>query len=291
MAEHLIDGEFQSDKYPTTPRGKVPLSCKDMMAQDLLWEYAQRRRKIDADFSADLEAALRAQGYVPLDEPVPALDAKHQQVSDQCRAVAHIAKTISEVHGDLAKTYAHHGPEAHMDFVGRLTAERMEVLGDMANGMDIVQPEDEWLNPIFEGVPALPMDPAMTGRFDAKTAFAALSPDEQRSIGEAGLLLAYCIDRKEFLDPPGRAKPVPRTDLYRAFETAESEAYELLLDAARACELPEFDASPPAPPGLAIFGIAQCAVCGCTEAHACPEGCGWATEARDLCTRCAAAAH
>jgi hypothetical protein len=30
MSEHLIDGEFQSDKYPTTPRGKVPLSCKDV---------------------------------------------------------------------------------------------------------------------------------------------------------------------------------------------------------------------------------------------------------------------
>ncbi len=63
MAEHLIDGEFQSDKYPTTPRGKVPLSCKDPAAQDLLWEYAQRRRAVDAAFSADLEEALRLAGY------------------------------------------------------------------------------------------------------------------------------------------------------------------------------------------------------------------------------------
>lgn len=29
MGSHLIDGEFQSDKYPTCPRGKVPLSVKD----------------------------------------------------------------------------------------------------------------------------------------------------------------------------------------------------------------------------------------------------------------------
>jgi hypothetical protein len=65
MGSHLIDGEFQSDKYPTTPRGKVPLSVKDPMAADLLWEYAQRRRAVDAEFSADLEAALRAAGYVP----------------------------------------------------------------------------------------------------------------------------------------------------------------------------------------------------------------------------------
>ena len=63
MGTHLIDGEFQSDKYPTTPRGKVPLSVRDTTAQDLLWEYAQRRRAVDAEFAEDLEAALRAAGY------------------------------------------------------------------------------------------------------------------------------------------------------------------------------------------------------------------------------------
>jgi hypothetical protein len=62
---HLIHGEFQSDKYPTTPRGKVPLSCKDPTAQDLLWRYAQRRRAVDAEFAADLELALRTAGYEP----------------------------------------------------------------------------------------------------------------------------------------------------------------------------------------------------------------------------------
>jgi hypothetical protein len=65
MSAHLIEGEFQSDKYPTTPRGKVPLSCKDPDAQDLLWEYAQRHRARDAEFSRDLEQALRNAGYVP----------------------------------------------------------------------------------------------------------------------------------------------------------------------------------------------------------------------------------
>lgn len=65
MGAHIVDGEFQSDKYPTTPRGKVPLSVKDKTAQDLLWEYAQRRRAVDAEFSADLETALRDAGYVP----------------------------------------------------------------------------------------------------------------------------------------------------------------------------------------------------------------------------------
>ncbi len=70
MGAHLIDGEFQSDKYPSCPRGKVPLSCKDKTAQDLLWEYAQRRRAVDAEFSADLEQALRSAGYEPLEAMV-----------------------------------------------------------------------------------------------------------------------------------------------------------------------------------------------------------------------------
>jgi hypothetical protein len=63
MGAHIIEGEFQSDKYPTTPRGKVPLSVRDSMAQDLLWQYAQRRRTVDAEFSDDLETALKAAGY------------------------------------------------------------------------------------------------------------------------------------------------------------------------------------------------------------------------------------
>jgi hypothetical protein len=65
MGAHLINGEFQSDKYPTTPRGKVPLSVRDKSAQDLLWRYAQRRRQIDSEFSDDLQSALKAAGYSP----------------------------------------------------------------------------------------------------------------------------------------------------------------------------------------------------------------------------------
>lgn len=59
------NGEFQSDKYPTCPPGKVPLSVKDPTAQDLLWQYAQRRRLVDAEFADDLELALVNAGYEP----------------------------------------------------------------------------------------------------------------------------------------------------------------------------------------------------------------------------------
>jgi hypothetical protein len=62
---HIRNGEFQSDKYPTCPPGKVPLSVKDPTAQDLLWRYAERRRAVDAEFADDLEFALRFVGYEP----------------------------------------------------------------------------------------------------------------------------------------------------------------------------------------------------------------------------------
>lgn len=63
MGAHLIDGQFQSDKYTWCLPGFVPLKLTDQMAQPLLWEYAQRRRMVDAEFADDLEAALLAAGY------------------------------------------------------------------------------------------------------------------------------------------------------------------------------------------------------------------------------------
>lgn len=64
MGAHInSNGEFQSDKYPTCPPGKVPLSVKDKTAQALLWAYAQRRRSVDAEFSDDLETCLVAAGF------------------------------------------------------------------------------------------------------------------------------------------------------------------------------------------------------------------------------------
>lgn len=34
--------------------------------------------------------------------------------------------------------------------------------------------------------------------------------------------------------------------------------------------------------------LPTCTVCGCSEDHACPEGCAWATQDPDLCTACVA---
>lgn len=59
MGSHINrDGKFQSDKYPSCPPGKVPLSVEDPRIQDLLLEVARRWRNIDEEFSRDLEDAV-----------------------------------------------------------------------------------------------------------------------------------------------------------------------------------------------------------------------------------------
>jgi len=55
---HIIDGEFQSDKYPWCKAGFVPLKITDPMAQDLLIKYAIRRASKDPEFSDDLRKCV-----------------------------------------------------------------------------------------------------------------------------------------------------------------------------------------------------------------------------------------
>jgi hypothetical protein len=65
MGSHIINGQFQSDKYTWCLPGFVPLKVTDPMAQPVLWQYAQTRRERDPEFADDLEFALRAAGFNP----------------------------------------------------------------------------------------------------------------------------------------------------------------------------------------------------------------------------------
>lgn len=100
MGEHLIDGEFQSDKYPTCPRGKLPLSLKDPMAQDLIWEYAQRRRPVDPEFSADVIEGLRLKGYLGpgVQAAVPAADSSIDPIVEAIEEFIEEKTTSSHIH-------------------------------------------------------------------------------------------------------------------------------------------------------------------------------------------------
>lgn len=106
---HIIDGEFQSDKYPTTPRGKVPLSVKDKMAQDLLWAYARRHRMLDAEFSDDLEFALKKAGYIGAMPQTAALERLMDLITDlPGGALGYVAQTTPPYKLDVI-TIALHG--------------------------------------------------------------------------------------------------------------------------------------------------------------------------------------
>jgi hypothetical protein len=96
MGAHINErGEFQSDKYPTTPAGKVPLSVKDPTAQDLLWTYAQRRRVVDSEFADDLETALRSAGHRPVDERKYLVDSEGYQHDDERAAWQHASRLLT----------------------------------------------------------------------------------------------------------------------------------------------------------------------------------------------------
>jgi hypothetical protein len=131
MGAHIDkDGKFQSDKYPTCPAGKVPLSITDKTAQPLLWAYAQLHREIDAEFSDDLEAALRGAGYEPASAELNA------QRREAVREVVCQAWCLMDDSCENAQT-------------GEITIDK-DSLGNLSNAMDALEallPDDEGQNP------------------------------------------------------------------------------------------------------------------------------------------------
>ncbi len=98
MRSHIDNsGRFQSDKYPSCPPDKVPLSVKDPTAQDLLAEYARRRRPVDAEFSADLEYRLHTVGYQPRSSAdVALMRGLRDNAETQLAAVGHLGCGLPE---------------------------------------------------------------------------------------------------------------------------------------------------------------------------------------------------
>lgn len=150
-------GRFQSDKYPTCPPGKVPLSTNDPAAQDLLWQYAQRRRagshgsrEVDAEFADDLEAALRGKGYespAPMidlvtEEELAALNAKlvsdeidDEDVDEVLAAALRLAATICDLREEAAERHAQRAETRlrHAAELAKMTAERDAIACDKAD--------------------------------------------------------------------------------------------------------------------------------------------------------------
>src|SRR5690606_1410202 len=98
----------------------------------------------------DAYAALSA----PVQGPVDRIDTseppanKADQVRRQYLAVAHLAIALALVHEQLADSIAL-APKL-VDLRGQRSASIMETLGDILNAMDANDPDDDWLNPVFE---------------------------------------------------------------------------------------------------------------------------------------------
>lgn len=75
-------------------------------------------------------------------------EGKREQVVKQCRVVAHLAKALADVHADYV-TLLESGAPLPLDVVGARTARIMETLGDVLNGMDAADDDDDWTAPVF----------------------------------------------------------------------------------------------------------------------------------------------
>lgn len=129
MGAHIIEGRFQSDKYPSTPRGCVPLKTSDKDAQPLLWDYAMLHRNIDAEFSDDLMTALKADGFDPRVQlsPLGALRRIHELLRDRQtaamvwpRMLMSIGNIVEQALPDKAyqlQSQSHAGRSEHNDLV------------------------------------------------------------------------------------------------------------------------------------------------------------------------------
>jgi hypothetical protein len=107
------------------------------------------------------------------------------------------------------------------------------------------------------------------GRFNPRAYWEALSPKQQREVGEAALLIALFEAEQHY--PSGNA--------------AERSAHAM-EEGCRMLRGVIGDASVwPEGPDLAVLGIRACRVCGCTEYSACSDGCSWVAD--DLCSACA----
>lgn len=120
----------------------------------------------------------------------------------------------------------------------------------------------------------------MNEKFDARAAWARLTPAQQAELGPIFMLLGYLEWASCEVDPQSTRTQGFEAALWHAEELRDIGFGSTLRTSLASHRI----GAPPALPDLNVFGIRQCRICGCTDQHACPGGCSWAAE--DLCSRC-----
>lgn len=73
-----------------------------------------------------------------------------EQVALQCEAVARLAEIIAGVNRTMAELFRAGAAAQILDLAGKRTAQQMEILGDILNGMDAADETDDCMNEVFE---------------------------------------------------------------------------------------------------------------------------------------------
>ena len=74
-----------------------------------------------------------------------------EQVSKQYRAVAHLAEALAQVHSQMVEIVKRDDDAILLSLRGNRSANIMELLGNILNGMDAVDRDaDAWLDRVFE---------------------------------------------------------------------------------------------------------------------------------------------
>jgi hypothetical protein len=83
------------------------------------------------------------------------LEAKRAQVSAQYRAVAYLAQIITEVHLDQVDITAAGKVDKLLTMRGVRSHRLMNELGDILNGLDGVEDDDDWVAEVFDTARAM----------------------------------------------------------------------------------------------------------------------------------------
>ena len=114
--------------------------------------YSERRCIDDPDmqdaWQSMIDAAPEAPAQPPAATDEPQLNGDAQLAHQQCRAVAHLARSVANAYDVRASMVANDAQLANL--IGETSAAAMERLGDELNSMDSASETDDWLNPIFD---------------------------------------------------------------------------------------------------------------------------------------------
>lgn len=140
----------------STPDGwkLVPVEPTDDMFIEGMEADCRGRPSIDDDthvrriWRAMMSSAPDAPAQPPAATDEPQLNGDAQLAHQQCRAVAHLARSVANAYDVRASMVANDAQLANL--IGETSAAAMERLGDELNSMDSASETDDWLNPIFD---------------------------------------------------------------------------------------------------------------------------------------------